>query len=60
VSTLYRVEYLYGLWASVEGVYGVVGSAVELLAIDARQGIGRLGLSPHAPDALARAWGRSS
>ena len=60
VSMLYRVEYLYGLLASVECVYGMVGASVELLAIDARQGITRLGLPAHAPDALARAWGRSS
>ena len=60
VSTLYRVEYVYGLLASVECVYGVSGSSTEVLAIDARQGIRRLGLPAHAPDALARAWGRST
>ncbi len=59
-SALYRVEYVYGLLASVECVYGVDGSSTEVLAIDARQGINRLGLPAHAPDALARAWGRST
>jgi hypothetical protein len=59
-STLYRVEYVYGLLASVECVYGVDGASTEVLAIDARQGINRLGLPAHAPDALARAWGRST
>ena len=59
-SSLYRVEYVYGLLVSVLCVYGVEGSRAEVLAIDARQGISRLGLSAHAPDALARAWARST
>jgi hypothetical protein len=60
LSTMYRVEYVYGLFASVECVYGVSASSTEVLAVDARQGIRRLGLPAHAPDALARAWVRST
>ena len=60
VSSLYRVEYLYGLLASLECVYGVVEASIEVLALDARQGLSRLGLPARAPDALARAWGRSA
>ena len=59
-STLYRIEYSYGLLALVVCVDGVVGAQVELLAIDAAQGISRIGLPAHAPDALARAWVRST
>jgi hypothetical protein len=60
VSTLYEVVYAYSTWSETTCVYEMVGSLTTLLAIDAVQGTVRVGMSSTAPDARARAWGRSS
>lgn len=60
LSVLYRVVYTYSVFASVDCVYQKVGNTVTLLAADAQQGVLRLGLPAHAPDARARAVNRSS
>lgn len=60
VSTLYQVEYSTGVWSKVVCVYETVSADFTLLAIDAHQGTARLGLPVAAPNARARAWGRSS
>ena len=59
-SVLYEVVYLYSAWSRVACVYEVTESATSLLAIDAWQGMVRVGIPSTAPDARARAWGRSS
>ena len=60
VSSLYEVDYSHSLWSRVMCVYETVGADFTLLAIDAYQGTARLGLPASAPNARARAWGRSS
>jgi hypothetical protein len=60
VSTLYEVVYSYGTWSKATCVYEMVGPLATLLAIDAVQGSVRIGIPGTAPDARARAWGRSS
>ncbi|PNG50502.1 MULTISPECIES: hypothetical protein [unclassified Variovorax] len=59
-ATLYGVEYSYNLFGRVECVYQVEAGVVTLLAIDAWQATARVGLPKSAPDARARAWGRST
>jgi hypothetical protein len=59
-STLYEVHYSYAAWSSVTCIYQLVGPDVTVLAVDAVQGTVRLGPPSNAPDARARAWGRSS
>jgi hypothetical protein len=58
-STLYEVEYSYNLWGRLTCVYETA-SVTTLLAADAWQGVSRVGSPRGAPDARARAWGRSS
>ncbi len=60
VSSLYEVDCSHGFWSRVVCVYETVGADFTLLAIDAYQGTARLGLPASAPNARARAWGRSS
>jgi hypothetical protein len=60
VSTLYEVVYSYSVWSATTCVYEMVGSSATLLAVDAVQGSVRIGIPGAAPDARARAWGRSS
>lgn len=59
-SILFEVVYSYGLLMRVLCVYERQGTVVTVLAIDARQGLARLGMPQSAPDARARAWGRST
>jgi hypothetical protein len=56
----YEVTYACGVFSMVTAVYEVSGPDVTLLAIDARQGLSRVGLAGSSPDARARAWSRSS
>lgn len=57
----YEVTYSYGVFSRVTAVYEVSGlGVVSLLAIDAWQGLSRVGLPRFSPDARARAWSRSS
>jgi hypothetical protein len=59
-STLYEVRFAYNALSAVNCVYQQVGPDVTLLAIDAKQGLARVGLPSTAPDARARAWNRST
>ena len=59
-QTWYEVTYSYGVFSRVTAVYEVSSPAVTLLAIDAWQGLSRVGLPRFSSDARARAWSRSS
>jgi hypothetical protein len=60
LTRLYEVDYLCGLLARVTVVYEADGTGAKVLALDAFQGLARVGHPKPAPDARARAWARAS
>lgn len=60
LQPLYQVEYVCGWFSRVTVVYEVGGAGAVVLAVDAWQGLARVGAAASAADAQARSWGRAS